>query len=57
MKEQKCIHEGLINESLPNGMFWVRLDDEDLILGYVSGRIRHNIESESHLLEFDSLFV
>nr|QBC70587.1 translation initiation factor 1 [Tetragonia tetragonoides] len=39
MKEQKWIHEGLITESLPNGMFWVRLDNEDLILGYVSGRI------------------
>ncbi|CAN6454439.1 unnamed protein product [Victoria cruziana] len=40
MKEQKLIHEGLITESLPNGMFWVRLDNEDLILDYVSGRIR-----------------
>ncbi|KAL2934080.1 30S ribosomal protein S11 chloroplastic [Bienertia sinuspersici] len=42
MKEQKWIHEGLITESLPNGMFWVRLDNEDLILGYVSGRIRRS---------------
>ncbi|KAL2942457.1 Translation initiation factor IF-1 chloroplastic [Bienertia sinuspersici] len=42
MKEQKWIHEGLITESLPNGMFWVRLDNEDLILGYVSGRIRRD---------------
>ncbi|CAN6447371.1 unnamed protein product [Victoria cruziana] len=33
MKEQKLIHEGLITESLPNGMFWVRLDNEDLVLG------------------------
>nr|ACR24635.1 initiation factor IF1 [Nepenthes ventricosa] len=40
MKEEKWIHEGLITESLPNGMFRVRLDNEDLILGYVSGRIR-----------------
>nr|WRO37704.1 translational initiation factor 1 [Danxiaorchis mangdangshanensis] len=40
MKEQKLIHEGLIIESLPNGMFRVRLDNEDLILGYISGRIR-----------------
>nr|UFR81954.1 translation initiation factor 1 [Morina chlorantha] len=41
-KENKCIHEGLITESLSNGMFRVRLDNEneDLILGYISGKIR-----------------
>nr|UHA56480.1 translation initiation factor 1 [Argophyllum lejourdanii] len=43
MKEQKWIHEGLINsESLPNGMFRVCLDNEDMILGYVSGKIRRS---------------
>nr|YP_009141985.1 translation initiation factor IF-1 [Helonias koreana]AIW56539.1 translation initiation factor IF-1 [Helonias koreana] len=42
MKEQKLIHEGFITESLPNGMFRVRLDNEDLILGYVSGKIRRS---------------
>nr|QXO02779.1 initiation factor 1 [Cheirostylis moniliformis] len=41
-KEQKLIHEGLITESLPNGMFRVRLDNQDLILGYISGRIRRS---------------
>nr|QXT43415.1 translational initiation factor 1 [Parnassia delavayi] len=41
MKEQKWIHEGLIAESLPNGMFRVRLDNEDFILGYISGRIEY----------------
>nr|YP_010309440.1 InfA [Veratrum oblongum]QSV09588.1 InfA [Veratrum oblongum] len=35
MKEHKLIHEGLITESLPNGMFRVCLDNEDLILGRV----------------------
>jgi translation initiation factor IF-1 len=40
MKEQKWIHEGFITESLPNGR--VRLDNEDLILGYVSGKIRRS---------------
>ncbi|KAK7257210.1 hypothetical protein RIF29_31014 [Crotalaria pallida] len=40
--EQKWVHEGLITESLPNGMFRVRLDNQDLILGYVSGKIRKN---------------
>nr|YP_009309746.1 translational initiation factor 1 [Orobanche austrohispanica]ALJ02175.1 translational initiation factor 1 [Orobanche austrohispanica] len=40
-KEQKCIYEGLITESLPNGMFRVRrLDNENMVLGYISGKIR-----------------
>nr|YP_009925416.1 translation initiation factor 1 [Lomatogonium perenne]QNH70579.1 translation initiation factor 1 [Lomatogonium perenne] len=42
MKEQKWIQEGLITESLTNGMFRIRLDTDDLILGYVSGRIRRS---------------
>nr|YP_009660784.1 translational initiation factor 1 [Amphilophium gnaphalanthum]QCS40303.1 translational initiation factor 1 [Amphilophium gnaphalanthum] len=42
MTEQKWIHEGLITESLPNGMFRVWLDNEDLVLGYVSGKIRQS---------------
>nr|YP_009239319.1 InfA [Monotropa hypopitys]AMM04606.1 InfA [Monotropa hypopitys] len=39
-RDKKAIYEGLIIESFPNGMFRVRLDNEDLILGYVSGKIR-----------------
>nr|YP_010191584.1 translational initiation factor 1 [Citrullus naudinianus]QZL38628.1 translational initiation factor 1 [Citrullus naudinianus] len=31
MKEQKRSSEGLITESLTNGMFWVCLDNEDPI--------------------------
>lgn len=42
MKEEKLIHEGLITESLPNGMFRVRLDNGDLVLGYISGKIRRS---------------
>nr|AVM83152.1 translational initiation factor 1 [Adenocalymma calcareum] len=42
MTEQKWIHEGLITQSLSNGMFRVRLDNEDLVLGYVSGKMRRN---------------
>lgn len=42
MTEQKWIHEGLITQSLPNGMFRVRLDNEALVLGYVSGKIRRS---------------
>ncbi|KAL0001217.1 hypothetical protein SO802_014998 [Lithocarpus litseifolius] len=41
-EEQKWTHEGSITESLPNGMFRVRLDNQDLILGYISGSIRKN---------------
>nr|YP_010464182.1 translation initiation factor 1 [Valerianella locusta]UUL71534.1 translation initiation factor 1 [Valerianella locusta] len=40
MEEKKIIYEGLITESLSNGMFRVRLDNEDFILGYISGKIR-----------------
>nr|AWI70827.1 translation initiation factor 1 [Prestonia portobellensis] len=42
MKKKKWIHEGLIIESLTNGMFRVRLDNEDQILSYVSGKIRRS---------------
>nr|AVM84523.1 translational initiation factor 1 [Adenocalymma validum] len=42
MTEQKWIYEGLITESLSNGMFRVRLDNEDLVLGYVSGKMRRS---------------
>ncbi|KAI4320117.1 hypothetical protein MLD38_025602 [Melastoma candidum] len=42
MKEQKWTHEGVIVESLPNGMFRVKLDNEDVVLGYISGKIRKN---------------
>lgn len=40
--EQKWTHEGSVTESLPNGMFRVRLDNEDVIIGYISGKIRKN---------------
>nr|URQ21275.1 translational initiation factor 1 [Heptacodium miconioides] len=41
-KDQKKVYEGLITESLSNGMFRVCLDNEDLILGYISGKIRRS---------------
>lgn len=40
--DKKFVHEGLITESLSNGMFRVLLDNKDLILGYLSGKIRKN---------------
>nr|YP_008592674.1 translational initiation factor 1 [Berberis bealei]YP_008592714.1 translational initiation factor 1 [Berberis bealei]YP_009251487.1 InfA [Berberis amurensis]YP_009251521.1 InfA [Berberis amurensis]YP_009251581.1 InfA [Berberis koreana]YP_009251615.1 InfA [Berberis koreana]YP_009628468.1 translation initiation factor 1 [Berberis fortunei]YP_009628504.1 translation initiation factor 1 [Berberis fortunei]YP_009671822.1 translational initiation factor 1 [Berberis aristata]YP_009671858.1 tra len=42
MKDEKWILEGLVVESLRNGMFRVRLDNDDLILGYISGKIRRS---------------
>nr|QYB20717.1 translation initiation factor 1 [Acmopyle pancheri]QYB21345.1 translation initiation factor 1 [Falcatifolium taxoides] len=34
--------EGLVTESLSNGMFRVRLDNKSDIIAYISGRIRQN---------------
>ncbi|KAL5572966.1 hypothetical protein UlMin_022563 [Ulmus minor] len=39
-EQQKWTQEGLITESLPNGMFRIKLDNEDMIIGYISGKIR-----------------
>nr|AHA12715.1 translational initiation factor 1 [Orchidantha fimbriata] len=41
-KEKKVIHEGLIVKGFPNGMFQVRLDNGNEVLGYISGNIRRN---------------
>ncbi|PRQ31319.1 hypothetical protein RchiOBHm_Chr5g0034161 [Rosa chinensis] len=40
VEEQKFSAEGLVTESLPNGMFRIRLDNADNIIGYISGKIR-----------------
>ncbi|KAB1202973.1 Translation initiation factor IF-1, chloroplastic [Morella rubra] len=42
LEEEKFTHEGSVTESLPNGMFRVRLDNQDMIIGYISGSIRKN---------------
>ncbi|GAB2274753.1 hypothetical protein Dimus_009526 [Dionaea muscipula] len=42
MTEKKKIHEGLITKALSNGMFRVRLENDALVLGYISRRIRLN---------------
>ncbi|KAF4386638.1 hypothetical protein CsatB_011730 [Cannabis sativa] len=39
-EQQKWTQEGLVTESLPNGMFRIKLDNEDMIIGYISGKIR-----------------
>ncbi|KAG7957222.1 hypothetical protein I3843_11G164200 [Carya illinoinensis] len=41
-EEQKWTSEGSVTESLPNGMFRVLLDNQDMIIGYISGSIRKN---------------
>nr|QWX20346.1 InfA [Hippophae neurocarpa] len=41
MKELKWIHEGLITELLPSGVYWIRLNSPNMILSSVSGRIQH----------------
>nr|QVO54804.1 translational initiation factor 1 [Anadelphia scyphofera] len=39
-RETKVTFEGLVTEALPNGMFRVRLENDTIILGYISGKIR-----------------
>jgi translation initiation factor IF-1 len=39
-KEEAIEVEGKVIESLPNGMFRVELDNGNVILGYLSGKIR-----------------
>ena len=40
LSEEKVTFEGLVTEALPNGMFRVRLENDTIILGYISGKIR-----------------
>nr|YP_010015728.1 translation initiation factor 1 [Rhipsalis baccifera]QOI72712.1 translation initiation factor 1 [Rhipsalis baccifera] len=40
MTEKKIIFEGVITQAFPNAMFHVRLDNQKVILGYISGKIR-----------------
>jgi len=42
MEEKKMIHEGLIIQSFPNAMFHVRLDNDKVILDYISRKIRRS---------------
>nr|QYB22082.1 translation initiation factor 1 [Phyllocladus trichomanoides]BBF91096.1 translation initiation factor 1 [Phyllocladus aspleniifolius] len=42
-KDSNLIHtEGLVTEALSNGIFRVLLDNESIIIAYISGRIRQN---------------
>ena len=42
MKQQKAYQEGIVEESLPNTLFKVRLDDGREVLAHLSGRMRMN---------------
>ncbi|MGL4393195.1 MAG: translation initiation factor IF-1 [Fusobacteriaceae bacterium] len=34
--------EGVIEEALPNAMFWVKLENGHKVLGHISGKMRMN---------------
>lgn len=40
MEDKKMIREGLVIQAFPNAMFHVRLDNQTVVLGYISGKIR-----------------
>ncbi len=39
-KDNNIIKEGVVEETLPNATFKVRLDDDSLILAHLSGKMR-----------------
>ena len=41
-KETTVKIDGIIVEALPNTMFRVKLETEQIVLGYISGRMRQN---------------
>lgn len=40
MKEDIIEMEGTVQEALSNGMFWVRLENEAVVLGHLAGKMR-----------------
>ncbi|KKQ90951.1 MAG: Translation initiation factor IF-1 [Berkelbacteria bacterium GW2011_GWA1_39_10] len=40
MKKEKLIFEGEVVEALPNAIFRVELDNNQIVLAYISGKIR-----------------
>ena len=41
-KEERIVVEGIVKESLPNGMFRVDLPNEHKVLANISGKIRQH---------------
>jgi translation initiation factor IF-1 len=42
MKEESIKIDGVVTELLPNAMFRVRLPNEKIVIGVISGRMRQN---------------
>ncbi|MEK7142738.1 MAG: translation initiation factor IF-1 [Patescibacteria group bacterium] len=42
MKKEKILFEGIVTEALPNALFRVELENGQIILAHISGRIRLN---------------
>jgi len=43
MGKEDCIEmEGMVLEALPNAMFRVKLDNEHVVLGHISGKMRRH---------------
>jgi len=40
LKKEKLIFEGEVVEALPNAIFRVELDNNQIVLAYISGKIR-----------------
>src|SRR5207244_12922449 len=53
-KEEKIEMEGEIVEALPNTMFRVKLDNEHMVLGHISGKMRRHY---IHILHDDRVEV
>ena len=41
-KDNETTQRGIVEEAMPNTLFRVRLDDENLITAYLSGKMRMN---------------
>ena len=41
-KEDYISMEGVVQEVLPNAMFRVKLENEHIVLGHISGKMRQN---------------
>ena len=56
MKDDMIVVEGTVQEVLPNAMFKVKVSGENVVLAYISGRMRQNkiqiLQGDSVQLEF-----
>ncbi len=41
-KNNETTQKGIVEEAMPNTLFRVRLDDDNLIIAYLSGKMRMN---------------